>query len=115
MPEVTVPDLIHSITDELCCGTFSGLVRRKVAEQDGMFRFSACPDDCGFGIIDDGICRRAWRWWEWCTPSSHVQCSGLNEPNEVVHAILVVGNVEEEGIEDIAEGSESSLGWPKMG
>ena len=104
--EVTIPDLVHGFTDELSCVAFGCFVGSKVTNKDGVFGFLASLDNCCCCIVDDGICRRAWQRWERCTTSSHVQSGWLNESDEIVCAILIVGNVEEGGIDDIAQRGE---------
>ena len=44
-------------------------------------------------------------------PCGRVRSTGLDEADEIVGTILIVGNVEEEGVQHITEGGEIIVRW----
>ena len=58
-----------------------------------------------------GVGRGSREDWEGDAPCGRVGSARLNKTDEIVGAILIVGNVQEEGIQDFAEGSEIIVRW----
>ena len=89
----------------------SGLIGGEVAHKDGMFGFAAHMDNGGGVVSNCGV-----GWWtgrngERGTPCGGIACCWLDEANEVVCAILIIGDIEEEGIEDVPESDEIVVAW----
>ncbi len=104
MAEVVIPDLVYRIAEELGSGLFSRLVRCEVSDEDSMFGFPSGMDD-GRGVIGHSwICW--WLWWNWkgVPPRRGVGCCWLYEPDEVVGSCLIVGDVEEERVQEVPDG-----------
>ena len=71
-----------------------------------MLGFSTSSHDSRSSVIDDGVCWQANGRWERCSPGCHIGGCWLDEANEVVCPILIVGDIEEEWIEDVPEHGE---------
>ena len=88
------------------CG-FKGSI---VMNKDGMFCLLPCAYDGGHIIRNKGVSRGLWWDGERGAPGGGICCRGLNQADEVVGAILIVGDAKEERVQDLAEGGEVVVG-----
>ena len=102
MAEVTVPHLLYCVADEFGGRAFGGFIGGIVADTDGVFCFLPGVYDGGCIIRDEGVSRGSWWDGERGAPGGCIRCGGLNQADEVVGAILVIGDAKEERVQDLA-------------
>lgn len=103
MAEVAVPQFVNGIMDELGLGVVSGFKCGVDAGKDCMGGFMACSDNGRCIIRDCKIGQRACRNGEFSTSCGSVGMGWLDDADQVVLPILIIEDVEEEGVEDFAE------------
>ena len=93
--EIAVPELVDGVSDEFCGGSLGGLVGGVVMKQNGMVGFVSGADDGG-GIIGDGrIGRGACRDGEFSASGGIIRRGWLDDADEIMFAVFIVGYVEE--------------------
>jgi hypothetical protein len=108
--EVTVPQFIDCILDELSHGMLSGFEGRIIVDKDSMFSFGAGADDWSGVVGNDGVGRGPGGDWERHAPSGGVRCHRFNDTDEVVRARVIVRDLKEERVEDFSKCSEVVVG-----
>ncbi len=109
--EVTVPQFVDRIPDELSRGAFSHLEGRIIADKDGVFRFGPGSDDWSGVVGNNGVCWWPGGYWERRTPSGGVRSHRFDDTDKVVRARVVVRYLKEERVEDIPKRGEVIVGW----
>ncbi len=81
MAEVSVPDFVNGVADELGGCAFSGFVGGVVSFLDGMLRLAAGTYYCRGVVCDGGVPRWSGRNGEGCSPCCCVGAGWFNESN----------------------------------
>ncbi len=111
--KVSIPDLVDGIAKEFGGGAFGGFIRGMILDEDGMLGFPALAYS-GRGVVGDG---RVGGWalgsGKGSPPRRRVGGRWFEDADEVVAwmcPMLVVRDIEEEGVQDVSDRREIIVG-----